>query len=110
MASNALELARNGVPKKPFYVPGQAGGKAFSVHAEGERVILTKDGKDREEVDLVGPEIEQEPQLPRPVTPGGAMGDPLDEEQPQPPGASSLDEGLKKLVEVVDRTDGGHES
>jgi hypothetical protein len=41
VASNALELARQGTPKAPFYLTGQVGGQPFSVHAEGERVILT---------------------------------------------------------------------
>src|SRR5438132_2756431 len=41
VAANALELARHGVPKKPFYLTGQVGGQPFSMHAEGERVILT---------------------------------------------------------------------
>src|SRR6266852_3837066 len=52
--ANALELARHGLPKAPFYLTGQAGGQPFSVHAEGERVILTKaDG--RTEIDLLPP-------------------------------------------------------
>ena len=38
VAANALELARHGVPKKPFYLTGQVGGKSFSVHAEGEEL------------------------------------------------------------------------
>ncbi len=42
MAANALELARHGTPKAPFYLTGQVGGQPFSVHAEGERVILTR--------------------------------------------------------------------
>jgi len=41
LAANALELARHGRPKNPFYLTGQVGGTPFSVHAEGERVILT---------------------------------------------------------------------
>ena len=45
VAANALELARHGVPKKPFYLTGQVGGKSFSVHAEGERVILKRQGE-----------------------------------------------------------------
>jgi transposase InsO family protein len=54
-AANALALARDGVPRKPFYLTGNAGGQHFSVHAEGERVILrTQDGA-REEVELVRP-------------------------------------------------------
>ena len=51
LAANALELARHGVPKKPFYLTGQIEGRAFSIHAEGERLILTKPGM-REEIEL----------------------------------------------------------
>ena len=47
MAANALELARNGVPKAPFYVTGRIGERAFSVHAEGERMILKREGQAR---------------------------------------------------------------
>ena len=54
VAANALHLARHGVPREPFYLTGQVAGQPFSVHAEGERVILTgADG--RREVDLVPP-------------------------------------------------------
>src|SRR5690606_3988051 len=42
-------------PKTPFYVTGQVDGKAFSVHAEGERLILTKEGATREEIELARP-------------------------------------------------------
>jgi transposase InsO family protein len=56
VAANALELARDGVPKPPFYLTGQLGGRNFSLHAEGERVFLTHQGKPRQEVDLVPPE------------------------------------------------------
>ena len=52
VAANALELARHGVPKTPFYLTGQVGGKPFSVHAEGERVIMTGAGQERREVEL----------------------------------------------------------
>src|SRR5881397_2643800 len=54
VAGNALELARHGRPANPFYLTGQAGGQPFSVHAEGERVILTG-AAGRQEVDLVPP-------------------------------------------------------
>ena len=37
VAGNALELAREGLPRKPFYLTGQVGGAGFSLHAEGER-------------------------------------------------------------------------
>jgi transposase InsO family protein len=59
VASNALELARDGVPKEPFYLTGKVGGKSFSVHAEGERVILTPDGGERREIELVAPAREE---------------------------------------------------
>jgi hypothetical protein len=55
VATNALELARNGAPKQPFYVTGQVGGQGFSVHAEGDRMILTREGGVRQEVALTPP-------------------------------------------------------
>ena len=55
VAANALELARQGIPRKPFYLTGQVGGKSFSLHAEGERVILKPADGERQEVDLVRP-------------------------------------------------------
>lgn len=55
LAANALELARHGVPKKPFYLTGQLDGRPFSVHREGDRVILRQAGQQREEIDLVDP-------------------------------------------------------
>ncbi len=56
VAANACELARHGVPKPPFYMTGQVGGQSFSVHAEGERVILRRAGGARQEVELVAPD------------------------------------------------------
>jgi hypothetical protein len=44
------------------------GGKNFSLHAEGERVFLTRDGEQRREVDLAPPAQ---------ATPGNAMPPPL---------------------------------
>jgi transposase InsO family protein len=55
LAANALELARHGVPKKPFYLTGQLDGKPFSVHREGDRVILRQAGQPREEIELADP-------------------------------------------------------
>jgi transposase InsO family protein len=51
VAANAMDLAREGVPKAPFYLAGAIDGKPFSVHAEGERVILTRDDR-RAEIDF----------------------------------------------------------
>ncbi|MGH9505935.1 MAG: hypothetical protein ACRD13_03340 [Terriglobales bacterium] len=49
---NALEVARHGMPKQPFYVTGQVGGQTFAVHAAGERVILSRAGQAPQEIDL----------------------------------------------------------
>jgi hypothetical protein len=109
--ANALELARHGLPKAPFYLTGQAGGQPFSVHAEGERVILTKaDG--RTEIDLLPPAVSSDnalSQLPEPVCPQGVptVNSDLGDEEPPPPGASPLDEGLARLRETMEGAEGG---
>lgn len=94
IAANSLELARHGVPRAPFYMTGQVAGQPFSVHAEGERVFLTRAGQPRQEVELVGPpqEAPAEP-LPAPLCPHGApeSGEEATE-LPPPPGVSWLDQ------------------
>jgi hypothetical protein len=112
VAANALALARQGVPKPPFYMAGQVAGQTFSLHAEGERVILTRAGEPRQEVELVAPATagSTEPatgglpiieatsvaaELPQAVCPDGSPQTPLSQEgmeAPQPPGISPLDE------------------
>jgi transposase InsO family protein len=97
VAANALELARNGAPKAPFYLTGSVGGKPFSVHAEGERVILTKGEGPREEVALQEPTpVVDSPapaSLPVPLCPVVVGGDLEEEEEaPPPPGVSPLDQ------------------
>lgn len=92
VAANARELAKQGLPKAPFYLTGQAGGQPFSVHAEGERVILTNaDG--RQEIDLLVPSANAEATLPAPVCPQGDPGSLPDIgfEEPPLPGTSPLD-------------------
>jgi hypothetical protein len=111
--ANALELARHGLPKAPFYLTGQAGGQPFSVHAEGERVILTNaDG--RKEIDLLPPQAPASPGvpgLPSPVCPQGIASAFADEgfEEPPAPGASLLDEGLADLRKKLTPPEGGGE-
>jgi transposase InsO family protein len=107
--ANALALARHGLPKAPFYLTGQAGGQPFSVHAEGERVILTSaDG--RKEIDLLPPQSSDTTmsQLPEPVCPQGIATTNAEAgfEEPPAPGASPLDEALPQLREALD-TPGG---
>ena len=102
VAANALELARHGVPKAPFYLTGQVNGRPFSVHAEGERVILTPAEGARREIDLTPPEGPgDEPsslavELPAPVCPVGevtGLGSAALSAEPPWPGTSPLDEG-----------------
>jgi len=97
--ANAYELARDGLPKAPFYLTGQAGGQPFSVHAEGERVILTSaDG--RREIDLLPPVAPAPTSTPPPgpVCPQGVVSlDGEGFEDPPGPGESPLDGGLTEL-------------
>jgi transposase InsO family protein len=69
VAANALELAKNGVPKAPFYVTGNVAGQEFSVHAEGETVILQK-GEQRASISL---DPRPEPVVPPPAAPPAAV-------------------------------------
>jgi transposase InsO family protein len=95
VAGNALELARQGAPKTPFYLTGQVGGQPFSVHAEGERVILTG-AEGRREIELTSPD--KDPELPRvlpqPLCPAGRVASAAGEEGEEPlgPGQSVVDD------------------
>ena len=106
VAANALELARHGVPKTPFYLTGRVGDQPFSVHAEGERVILTRAEGERQEIDLVPPTSRTlatptaKEELPLPVCPVGevtGLGTEGAEAEPPLPGTSPLDDGLREL-------------
>jgi len=99
VAKNAAELARDGMPRKPFYLTGRIGDQHISLHAEGEKVVMTRGDGSREEVDLgaTGKRVDEEgapESLPSPVVP---MGQPAehaatrDEAEPSP-GASPLDD------------------
>jgi transposase InsO family protein len=104
VAANALELAKNGTPKLPFYMTGNLGGKSFSVHAEGERVILRREDGPRQEVALqqeqvVAAQAPQAEALPNPVCPQGMVtgaGFQAGSEQPLPPGQSALDDLMEE--------------
>jgi hypothetical protein len=109
VAANALELARNGVPRKPFYLTGQMAGQPFSVHAEGERKILIGAGGTRQEVELVAPVEESAAALPEPVCPSGLVTSLSEEGQEEPgaPGTSPLDAGLERLADELSGGAGG---
>lgn len=62
VAENALDLARHGEPRKPFYLTGRVGEQSISLHGEGSKVVLTDDAGNREEVDLsAGGQREEDP-------------------------------------------------
>jgi hypothetical protein len=115
VAANALELARDGLPRPPFYLTGQAGGQDFSVHTEGERVILTDAAGNRQEVELGRPAAP--PVWPEPVCPSGEPAVTAAEEAAgtegtdRTPGASALDEPLTRLHEqgLSSPEGGGHD-
>jgi len=104
VAANALEIARHGTPRKTFYLTGRVGNESLSLHAEGERVVLTKEDGTREEVDLSAPgrraEAGEVPVEPDPVATPGVVS-PLPgltegEGEDPPPGTSPLDEILDR--------------
>src|SRR5205807_4866391 len=83
-------------PRAPFYLTGQAGGQPFSLHAEGERVILTGAEGVRQEIDLAPPAAAApERELPEPVCPAGVVEGADTSEEPPAPGESNLDEALR---------------
>jgi transposase InsO family protein len=115
VAANALELARNGLPKAPFYVTGRIGDRAFSLHSEGERVILKREGQSREEVDLGTAEAVEVPlgreaqtdqptELPLAVCPDGS---PRSEPAAESDGSSPGDWPLDECLEHLDRLEPG---
>jgi hypothetical protein len=105
VAKNAAELARDGMPRKPFYLTGRIGDQSISLHAEGEKVVMTRGDGSREEVDLGATGKRQdappdEAELPEPVAP---MGNPPDhaataDAMELAPGTSPLDE-LQSLLD-----------
>jgi transposase InsO family protein len=109
VAANALELARNGLPKPPFYMTGQVGGQNFSLHAEGERVFLTREGGSRQEVDLVPPPAAGLPTtLPKAVCPDGSPASGTPDDAPvDTPDALSNDPSISASRQSAETPEGG---
>lgn len=114
VSANALELARHGVPKQPLYLTGQVGGKPVSIHAEGERVIMTGPAGTRQEIDLAPGRASEsaagqpdQEQLPEPICPAGAVASGFTDEAEPAPGTSPLDEGLQRIAESLGSEGGG---
>jgi transposase InsO family protein len=105
VAANALELARHGVPKQPLYLTGQVGGQPVSIHAEGERVIVTGPQGGRQEVDLAVPASPAV--VPEPVCPAGMVATDFVEEGETAPGTSPVDDGLRRIAQSFGSEHGG---
>jgi len=104
VAENALQLARGEVPREPFYMTGRSGEQNFSVHTEGQRLIVNREGQPRQELSL-GEPIEGVPaETAEPLCPDGSPQGPQREEDlpdrtAAAPGTSPLDEGLARMAE-----------
>lgn len=85
MSENALEIARKGFPKQPFYITGQAGGLPFSIHAEDGRTYMRREGGERVEVEL--------------VTPFGLSAEDISE------GAGNFDSQMRELAEGLGKSE-----
>ncbi len=124
--ANALDIARHGEPRSPFYLTGSVGGKSFSVHAEGERVFMRRGEGTKEEIDLVPQESEESDGVPPgnetesnqagdftiPLCPGGSPGEAAEsgsEDVESLPGLSPLDEGLDHLRNFKEEREEGAE-
>jgi hypothetical protein len=102
VAQNARQLARSGIAKKPFYLTGQVEGQPFSVHREGDRVILQRGGEPREDIDLKAsdpcrgsrpPLSEPQEELPSSICPDGSPSSLWQHRSRElAPGVSPLDE------------------
>lgn len=109
VAANAADLARHGEGRKSFYLTGRVGDASIALHAEGERVVLTRDDGTREEVDLgaMGRRSVERPalELPEPVSVHAAPPDDRgteDDSVDAPPGGSPLDGVLVRLRAALD--------
>jgi transposase InsO family protein len=109
LKANALELARHGEPRRPFYLTGRVGGATISLHAEGERVVLTREDGGREEVDLSASGRRAVADESGPLTPHAAPPDHAAVEREAsplaPPGSSALDGILERLERGLERAD-----
>ena len=112
VAQNALSLAKDGAPRKSFYLTGRVGDETIALHAQGGRVVLTKGDGTREEVDLSHEGRRAEPganaTMPEPVAVCGqghpAVGAEVDEGESElaAPGTSPLAEALQVLSDGLD--------
>jgi hypothetical protein len=108
--ANALELAQHGRARKPVYFTGRVGGASFSLHSEGDAVVLMRENGEREVVDLTAQGRRATDSVPVvAITPQSAPADhPATEPDSDPvaPGGSPLDGILERLERGLERDDG----
>ena len=88
----------------------------MSIHAEGERVILTGPAGTRQEIDLAaartsadrtsestlgGAGQSAEAQLPEPICPAAVLASGIADDAEPAPGTSPLDDGLRQIAESL---------
>jgi len=107
VAANSLDLSKNGIPKAPFYLTGNVGGRSVSVHAEGEKIFITDSEGAKREVAAGASELMAQPPasapLPVPVCPHGSPGDVSEQSDSNelPPGVSPLDECMDEGIVIL---------
>jgi len=102
--ANAKELAQHGTPRKSFYLTGRVGDANISLHAEGERVLLTNADGTQEEVDLTAlgrRESGADQVSPKPIAAEGApqVHPAQADDSVAGPGQSPLDDAIRDLDE-----------
>lgn len=108
--ANAKELAQHGTPRKSFYLTGRVGESNISLHAEGERVLLTNADGTQEEVDLTAMgrrEPSSDATSPKPLAAEGVpMAHPAQaDDAVEGPGQSPLDDAMRDLDEGLPSTE-----
>ncbi|MBK8172710.1 MAG: DDE-type integrase/transposase/recombinase [Sandaracinaceae bacterium] len=105
VASNALELALYGAPRKSFYLTGRIGDETIALHGQGGKVVMTKSDGTREEVDLAAEgrraQTDERAEVPDPVAVHGAPEDPsamANDSEQLAPGESPLESALDVLT------------
>jgi hypothetical protein len=108
VAENALQMARQGVPRKSVYLTGRVGSESVSLHAEGDRVILLSGDGRREEVDLqaAGARDDEAEQVLPPSVSGSPVvrTEPRSDPFPAPPGSSPLDRALRDIRAALEES------
>jgi len=108
LQANALEIARQGFPKKPFYLAGQVDGRPVSLHEENGRVFMIGEGGQRQEVELVTPFALDEAEKaaaadPEPQCPDGTLPPPAGWNDQPIPGVAPWETGLEALADSLER-------